>query len=143
MVADKTDGRDDGLRNAFHRKLPDYIFDVGFEPRIGGFAAAALIGDGPARTTKPFSDQASRNLELFHVGRTIGHRDRNTVGGKNNWCCLLSVRWNLSKAGLNQSDPSLDKKGRVMHDGPVANLRHLLSHLRRGASDVCWIAIPT
>src|SRR5439155_20584696 len=101
-----------------------------------------LIGDGPARTTKPFSDQASRNLELFHVGRTIGHRDRNTVGGKNNWCCLLSVRWNLSKAGLNQSDPSLDKKKMVMPDGTVVNLRHLVSQLRPRVSDVFLIAIP-
>ena len=142
MVADKTDGRDDGLRNAFHRKLPDYIFDVGFEPRIGGFAAAALIGDGPARTTKPFSDQASRNLELFHVGRTIGHRDGNTVGGKNKRCCLLSVRWNLSKAGLNQFYPSLDKKGMVMPDGTVVNLRHVVSQLRPGVGDVFLIAVP-
>ena len=45
MIANKADGRDDDFFAACGGQLSNGIADVGFEPRIGGLATAALIGD--------------------------------------------------------------------------------------------------
>ena len=45
VIADKTDGRDDDFFAALGGQFSNGVTDVGFEPGIGGFATAALIGD--------------------------------------------------------------------------------------------------
>src|SRR5919107_2622880 len=47
MVGNKADGSDDDLGNALHREIAYDAVDIGLEPGIARFTAAALIGDGP------------------------------------------------------------------------------------------------
>ena len=67
MVADESDGRDDELFCASCRLIANHITDVGFQPGIGGFAAAALVRNEPICMSEFFRDQARACLQLFHV----------------------------------------------------------------------------
>ena len=76
MVANETDGRDDDIFATFGGQFSNSVADVGFEPRIGRFAAAALIGERPAAVAQLISNQTSAGLKLLHVRRLRGHGDR-------------------------------------------------------------------
>ena len=43
VIADKTYGRYDDVMTSFGGELTQCVVDVGFEPGIGGIAAAALV----------------------------------------------------------------------------------------------------
>ena len=63
MVANETNGRDDDIFATFGGQFSNHVGDVGFEPRIGRFAAAALIGERPAVMAELIRNQASAGLE--------------------------------------------------------------------------------
>jgi len=76
MIADKPDGRDDDCPFTVASQLPNDVADVGFEPRIGRVAAAALVRQQPARVVQSIGDQACAGFELPNVWRSRRHRGR-------------------------------------------------------------------
>jgi len=68
VVADEADGRDDDLFVAIRGMVPNGLANLRLEPRICRSAAAALIGERPARMLKLRSDQTRARFNLFNVG---------------------------------------------------------------------------
>src|SRR5690349_17420573 len=83
VVGDKADRSNDDRRVPRVRESLRDVSDVGFEPRIAGPAAPALIGEAPVRTIEASRDQSCGFLQLNLVWRLRGHRTGHTVRAEN------------------------------------------------------------
>ena len=83
VVGDKADRSNDDRRVPRVCESLCDVSDVGFEPRIAGPAAPALIREAPVRTIEASRDQSCGFFQLSLVWRLRGHRTGHTVRAEN------------------------------------------------------------
>ena len=82
VVADEADRHHDDVPHAALRQRAERLADVGLEPRVARVAAAALVGNRPARVAEALGNGAGAGLDLRDVRRPGRHRCRDAVGGE-------------------------------------------------------------
>ena len=125
-----------GLRPGLGQ-LTQVIADVGFQPRLGGRTAPALVGQRPRvrATAGPFGNQAGGLGQLGHVPvrsprpAGLGHRDRDAVRGEHQVGVVPQVGGERGQRGAGAGGERLDEAG-VVEEAPD------LVDPRRGRADL-------
>src|SRR5688572_32663503 len=68
VIADKADRRYDGVTTSLGGEFMERVGDVGYEPGIGGVAAAALVRDAPIRPAEFVCDHPRAGMQLIDIG---------------------------------------------------------------------------
>src|SRR5687767_12178979 len=82
VIGNKTNRRDNDIRQSLTVKLSQVVAYVRTEPRLRRRSAATLINDLPVVVPKLFGNQTCRFVELRSVITIRSHRFRNAVRGE-------------------------------------------------------------
>src|SRR5689334_6672892 len=102
--------------------------DVGFQPRLGGWSAAALVNEAPVLQAYRLSHKSAHFPELVLIRAACRHRLGNAVGGEGNASRGLAFWRDLFPSPPHVLHGGLDEPGMVVEHPQLVHFRCASAH---------------